>query len=142
MALNHNQAGGANMPHSFSNVYTFGTECRINLLWRTKTGPGRHLLGVNLYVLRVPWYVFCCLECKIIANMANFHCGAYLPPLSLKSRIELSLNWVKAKLCKKGLLEWICRVIHPSLLDKTEKTIWYRSWSSIRSCCHLFILIT
>ena len=41
-------------------------------------GPRRilDLLGVHLYVHRVPWYVFCCLECKIIANMANFPCGA------------------------------------------------------------------
>ena len=32
MLVNHNPAGGgANMPHSFSNAYISGTECRIDL---------------------------------------------------------------------------------------------------------------
>ena len=47
-------------------------------------------MRVHLYVPRVPWYVFCCLECKIIANMANFPCGAYLPP---PRRIKDSQIW-------------------------------------------------
>ena len=37
-------------------------------------------MGVSSCVLRVPWYGFCCLECKNIADIANFLCGADLPP--------------------------------------------------------------
>ena len=31
LCINPNQGGGANMPQSFSNTYTSGTECWINL---------------------------------------------------------------------------------------------------------------
>ena len=58
-------------------------------------GPSQtlDLLGVHLYVLRVHWYVFCCLECKITANMANFPCGAYLPPPGLIKDSQTSAWW-------------------------------------------------
>ena len=45
-------------------------------------GPRRVLdpMRVTLSLPRVPWSHYCCIECKNIANIVNFHCGAYLPP--------------------------------------------------------------
>ena len=37
-------------------------------------------MGVGSCVLRVPWYVFCCLECKNIAYIVDFLRWADLPP--------------------------------------------------------------
>ena len=38
-------------------------------------------LGFSSCVSMVPWYAFCCLECKNITKIANFLRGANLPPL-------------------------------------------------------------
>ena len=40
-------------------------------------------VGGNSCDPRVPWYDFWCLECKIMAMIANFSCGPFAPPLFL-----------------------------------------------------------
>ena len=37
-------------------------------------------VGGNSCDPRVPWYDFWCLECKIMAMIANFSCGPFAPP--------------------------------------------------------------
>ena len=50
-------------------------------------------LGVSSCVSRVPWYAVCCLECKNIANIANFLCWANFPLSHLIKDSQTSVWW-------------------------------------------------
>ena len=50
-------------------------------------------MGVNSCFLRVPWYGFCCLECKNIAYIVDFLWWAIWPPPCLIKDSETPVWW-------------------------------------------------
>ena len=80
-------------------------------------------MGVGSCVLRVPWYGFCCLECKNIAYIVDFLWWAIWPPLCLIKDSETSVWW--------GLRLNHC-LVQPPLCIKSYIYCYFDSHTSFR----------